>query len=272
MRKVVFAVATVILTAAPALAASPTFNWSGYYIGVNAGYSWGQGSNHITLGGSAFAPDQNATLDGFIGGGQFGYNWQANNWVYGLEVDFQGTGQKGNANVTCPGGTTTAVNSCTRGHVGDTVNDPALPVNVNLSERLEWLGTFRGRVGTTFTPMTLGYITGGLAYGQVRVTESVSGTDVNGVNGANGATFTPGGGSQSQNTVKVGWTAGVGVEGSLSGNWTGRIEYLYVDLGTVSGSFSTSLFAPGGAPLTAGYSSHITDNIVRVGINYVFHP
>jgi len=58
---------------------------------------------------------------------------------------------------------------------------------------------------------------------------------------------------------------GAGVEGVVSGNWTAKLEYLYhVELGNVSGSF----VAPSGAFVTAGYTSHITDNILRVGFNY----
>jgi outer membrane immunogenic protein len=68
----------------------------------------------------------------------------------------------------------------------------------------------------------------------------------------------------------VGWTVGAGVEGVISGNWTAKLEYLYIDLGNVSGSFATPLIAPSGAFATSSYSSHITDNIVRVGINYRF--
>jgi outer membrane immunogenic protein len=223
----------------------------------------------MTLG--SFSADTSFPLDGFIGGGQFGYNWQANNWVYGFEADFQGTGQKGSANAICPGGTTTSVNSCTPGHIGDTVNDPALPANVNLSERLEWLGTVRGRIGVAVMPTVLPYITGGLAYGQIKVSETVSGTNVVGSFGANGATLTPGGGSLSNSTTRVGWTIGAGLEGVLWGRWTGKIEYLYVDLGTVSGSFATSLTSTTGGNLVAGYSTRVTDNIVRVGLNYAFH-
>jgi len=248
----------------------PGYNWTGFYAGLNAGYSWGRDKGPLTLG-PFFSPDGSTTLDGFIGGGQLGYNWQSRNWVFGLEADFQGTGQRGSASAVCPGGTTTSVNGlCTPGHVGDTVNDPALPVAASLSEKLEWLGTVRGRIGITVTPTVLPYITGGLAYGQIRVSETVSGTNVRGTPGANGATFTPGGGSFSNTTTKAGWTIGAGIECVLQGNWTGKIEYLYVDLGTVSGSFPTSLVAVSGGPLIAGYSSHVTDNIVRAGLNYKF--
>ncbi len=68
-----------------------------------------------------------------------------------------------------------------------------------------------------------------------------------------------------------GWTIGAGLEGVLWGNWTGKIEYLYVDLGHVSGSFATTLTSVTGGSLVAGYNTHVTDNIVRAGINYAFH-
>ena len=56
----------------------------------------------------------------------------------------------------------------------------------------------------------------------------------------------------------------------IGGNWTAKLEYLYVDLGTTSGSFVTTIPALGGGVLTHNYSSRITDNIVRVGLNYKF--
>jgi outer membrane immunogenic protein len=54
----------------------------------------------------------------------------------------------------------------------------------------------------------------------------------------------------------------------VSGNWTAKIEYLYMDPGNVSGSFVTSIIAPSGAFVTSRYTPHITDNILRVGVNY----
>jgi outer membrane immunogenic protein len=62
----------------------------------------------------------------------------------------------------------------------------------------------------------------------------------------------------------VGWTVGAGIEGAIGGNWTAKLEYLYVDLGRVSGSFT---LPPTTVP---SFSSRITDNILRVGVNYRF--
>jgi opacity protein-like surface antigen len=60
---------------------------------------------------------------------------------------------------------------CSVGHLGDTApfNVAALPVTDSLSEKLEWFGTVRGRIGPTITPTFLAYLTGGLAYGQVKL-------------------------------------------------------------------------------------------------------
>jgi outer membrane immunogenic protein len=64
---------------APAYVAPVGYNWTGFYLGVNAGYGWTS---------SDFGGDAN----GFVGGGQIGYNWQAlgSPLVLGIEADFQG--------------------------------------------------------------------------------------------------------------------------------------------------------------------------------------
>jgi outer membrane immunogenic protein len=136
-----------------------------------------------------------------------------------------------------------------------------LPVNSTLEQKLDWFGTVRGRVGPTITPTILVYATGGLAYGRVNSTNTVSGTNITGTQGTNTFTLTPVAASFSDSSTKIGWTLGAGLEGVLSGNWTGKIEYIYVDLGTVSTS---------GAFLVSRFSSRITDNILRVGVNYKF--
>ena len=71
----------------------------------------------------------------------------------------------------------------------------------------------------------------------------------------------------SHSTTKTGWTVGGGIEARLSGNWTGKIEYLYMDLGTVSG---TVTLPHAGRDPAHNWSSDITDNILRVGLNYKF--
>ena len=270
-------------TKAPVIV-DPGYNWTGFYAGLNIGYSWGRSSGtqsfvNTTTGAVLNSNPVSFNMDGVIGGGQIGYNWQRDKWVFGLEADIQGTGQKGSGSGVCPGGpatstttTAAAVNGvCSVGQIGDTIpfNVPAFPVTSSIDQKLSWFGTVRGRVGATFTPTVLGYVTGGFAYGEVSTTNTVSGFNQLGPQNVNvPPAFAAVNASSSSRSTRAGWTVGAGIEGVVSGNWTAKIEYLYVDLGTVSGSFVTPLVAPGGAFVTSRYSSHITDNILRVGLNY----
>jgi outer membrane immunogenic protein len=85
------------VTKAPALVAA-AYDWSGFYLGVHAGYTFGEDDNISTTGqaaanianvaGGARPGQVRLDRDGFIGGGQAGYNWQLTpNWVMGLETD-----------------------------------------------------------------------------------------------------------------------------------------------------------------------------------------
>ena len=63
--------------------------------------------------------------------------------------------------------------------------------------------------------------------------------------------------------MRAGWTAGGGIEGAFGGGWSAKVEYLYIDLGKLE---QTVTVPP--AALTATFNSRLTDNIVRVGLNY----
>src|SRR6202051_2572496 len=69
----------------------PVYDWTGFYIGGNIGYSWGRSSDASTLTNGAgtvlFASTDKSNLNGVLGGGQIGYNWQRQNWVLGLDAD-----------------------------------------------------------------------------------------------------------------------------------------------------------------------------------------
>ncbi len=134
---------------------------------------------------------------------------------------------------------------------------PGAAVAATLNQKIDWFGTVRGRAGVLVDPKVLLYATGGLAYGGVNTSETIGGT------------------SFSATDTRVGYTVGAGIEGAIGGNWTAKLEYLYVDLGRTSGSFATAIAASGGGAVTSGtltsaYSSHVTDNILRVGVNYKF--
>jgi outer membrane immunogenic protein len=123
-----------------------------------------------------------------------------------------------------------------------------------MDQKIDWFGTVRARAGILASPRVLLYATGGLAYGDVRTSETI---------GLAGFGF-------SNTETRVGWTVGAGIEGAIGGNWTAKLEYLYLDLGRTSGTFLTTIPALGGGFLASNYSSRITDNVLRVGVNYRF--
>ncbi len=112
---------------------------------------------------------------------------------------------------------------------------------VGCQTRSDFLSTIRGRVGVTVADRWLPYLTGGLAIGNIRT----SSTGFSGID-----------------TTNAGWTVGGGVEFALVANWTAKVEYLYVNLGTANCGTSCGF--------AAGNSVGLTENIVRGGINYRF--
>jgi outer membrane immunogenic protein len=198
-------------------------------------------------------------LSGFIGGGQVGYNIQAANWVYGIEGDMQWANQKGSANYLC--GAPAAI-AATAACLAGATNFPvgAAGTGLTTSQKLEWFGTLRGRVGLLVSPTALGYITGGLAFGSVNTIGTLSGFNL-----AQAPVATTFSGSQ----TNAGWTIGTGLEARLAGtNWTAKLEYLYIDLGKLNNSVAQA--AAIGVPIGANLSSRVIDNLIRVGGNYKF--
>lgn len=255
----------------------PVWNWTGFYVGGNFGYSWGRSNSTLALADAttgAVLDSRFSTfaLDGILGGGQIGYNWQLSNFVFGLEGDFQGTGQQGSTSFVCPGGTGLPPlpagysGTCSKGNPDPTIL--GAPVTDTLSERLDWFSTIRGRLGYAITPRVMIYGTGGLAFGDIDATNTVSGANLVGT--APSITSVPISATSSIDVLKAGWTVGAGLEAEIWGNWTGKIEYLHIDLGNVSGSFGTPLIAPSGNFLTESFSSRVTDDILRIGVNYRF--
>src|ERR1700749_5103096 len=94
-----------IYTKAPVVV-DPGYNWTGFYVGGNLGYSWGRSSDTSSLtngaGTTLFTTAGSSNLNGVVGGGQIGYNWQVQNWLWGFEADIQGTGERGSRDLTCP--------------------------------------------------------------------------------------------------------------------------------------------------------------------------
>ncbi len=162
----------------------PVWSWTGWYVGANAGYSWGRSRSNASFfdsgTGAPIAPPAGSItsasfdMNGAIAGGQAGYNWQRANWVFGIEGDLQWSDEKGRAAFSCVG--TAAA----------PVAGPCLPTftflppgglagtTLAIDQKLQWFGTVRGRVGILATPKVLFYGTGGLAFGEIKTTGTLS--------------------------------------------------------------------------------------------------
>jgi outer membrane immunogenic protein len=219
-------------------APEPIANWSGLYLGGNFGGATALNRSSLTLPG-VVAEKFNLSPDGFMGGGQIGYNWQAANWVYGLEADFQGSTLKDSdaCQVGCNVGTSTLL---------------------TFNQKMEWFGTFRGRLGYS-VGSTLFYGTGGLAYGDVK-------TNILGAAGAGNPI------NASFSHTKTGYAVGGGIEspfnlfGWFGPNWTSKTEYLYVDLGRTTDTVPTTGPAAG-----LQFSTKTQEQTIRTGLNYHFN-
>ena len=207
----------------------PDASWARSYVGVNAGFGWGNSSQQSTVIGGGPAPDElgpapdelgpvpqdadgSYKANGGLIGVTAGYNWQFSNWLVGLEGDLGSAGIKGSSSVC--GGT----HEC--------------------GTKLDAFGTVRARVGSVMGK-TMIYATGGLAVGDIKA------WDVSGP--ASGTKY------------KAGWIVGGGVEQRISGPWSAKLEYLYADFGGAD-YFTLANHTPEHVKLTM--------QTVRFGLNY----
>jgi outer membrane immunogenic protein len=232
---------------APVQTAKSGFVWKGVYIGGNAGLAYGEAQGHFgsdtqvsSLGDRVRPKDDYQT---FAGGGQVGFNWQSGLFVFGLEGDLSSFAD------------TETMVVPRRVDLG---NGAVATGTVSIENRVEWLGTVRGRLGVAADRFFI-YGTGGLAVGEVQNSAAVdSVTTVNGVFA--GAGSMAGGETETQ----TGWTVGAGAEYAITNNLTGKLEYLYYDLGT--SKYDTPDTTTGVADFYV--RSKTEGNVVRAGLNF----
>jgi len=268
MKKILVAMAAfAALIGTPALAAdmpvkaaplpAPLCVWCGWYIGVNAGWVGpadasfrNTGSDTGAFGlGTALAAGvipgtvSNNNMNGFIGGGQVGYNWQTGIMVVGLEADFDGVSDKNTINLVFPGG----------GGFG--------PFTTTYTHQLDWLSTFRGRLGVTASSDFLIYMTGGVAVGEVKTGNSL-------ICPTCGPPASTEPSTTSANTAtRAGIVIGLGAEWMVAPHWSIKAEYLYAELGSTN---STIVYTYPGAVSSLTSTVHNNYNIARGGVDWHF--
>jgi opacity protein-like surface antigen len=239
------------------------WTWTGFYMGGNVGRSTGKFNSDLLFSDNSnnplFATSSSLKHYGGAGGGQIGYNWQAGMAVAGFESDVVFGHQRTTTAPVCPGA----------------VCNPAItmagfdaPLPLAHQHNLDWWGTVRGRLGVAFTPDTFFYGAGGLAYGEVEHLGTIYGSAL-GVDANGNPIPVAAGNNFASRSLRAGWTAGVGLESRLGGNWTGKVEYLHVDLGHES---SLAIVPLNSTPTTIAFNGRVTEDMVRLGINYKFDP
>ena len=182
---------------------SPAINWTGFYIGAMGGYA-------------AEAANDSLAIKGGFAGGTLGYNWQSGMLVLGVEADAAWA---------------------------DISRSASAAGLVTVTDKVQSLGTVRGRVGAAFNQILL-YGTGGVAFVDNKLSANALGVAL------------------SDSKVHTGWVAGAGIEWMFAHAWSVKAEYLYRHFDSQT-YFRTQL-PPGIA------SDTLALNSVQVGINYHF--
>lgn len=266
---------------APVYKAPPVvvaWTWDGFYVGGHVGYSWGNWDSTCpftncfvgtpgnfvaaTAGGNvaaiaafiaAFTNTADPKVDGWIGGAHAGRNWQYQNWVVGIEADFDWSGERDTRDGTVSASIVLA--------------DTRLVSTVTVENewKLRWLSTIRGRLGWANDTWLL-YATGGLALGRVSYSATTTVTLATTTLGGTVLASATSVAALSESTTRAGFAVGAGLEKMFDRNWIARAEYLYVDFGTYR--FFDGVTANGARVDT---DVRLRDHIVRVGFSYLFN-
>jgi outer membrane immunogenic protein len=270
MLRIAISAGAFFLLSASAFAGGPDAQrWTGTYAGVNAGWGWNNQDTYYngdTVGGiggpgstglrfffpEVLFPDpvqgaKPTDTDGFVGGGQLGYNWQADFLVLGVEADLQASDLDGTTST-------------------DGRDSMGRPFSLNSETNLRWLSTARARLGLA-TGQFLLFATGGVAFGETDNSVSILNQNaflynISSIQCPVGPNATCLSGSKSK--TNVGWTAGFGFEWAVLRNVSLKTEYLRVDLG------DNAVRATGNG---SGYIDAKFDNqfdLIRAGLNYKF--
>lgn len=226
---------------APYAAPAAVWNWTGFYIGANAGGGWGTTETAATsvagflIPGGPIPITQN-NRSGFLGGGQAGYNFQSGWAVFGVEGSIDGLDVKG----------TTPCLGIFGGGGG---------FGASCTAKSNWLATATGRIGGVVGDRTLVYVKGGAAWLNTNHTLNVLGGF-----GGGGGTF-----STSSTSTTFGWLLGLGTEYAFDHNWSAFVEYNYIEFDKKN----IDLVIPG-APGAIGIDVKNKLSVAKVGVNYKF--
>jgi len=229
-----------------------TAPWTGVYLGANLGGGWTHGGSSVncfntatqSTSGCAIIGDSALSTSGIIGGGGVGYSrplvlGAGSSVIIGVEADLEGTGISGSQNVAGPFRLVGFSDTCS-------------PCGFSASQRINWFGTLRARIGVPLDHFLI-YATGGLIVGGVQASQNLS--------------FTGTGQGEAINAKSTlsGPTVGGGIEMLLGGGWSAKLEGLYYDMGTLN----TIAASYGAAPTNFNNSKSFgfRGAMIRLGVN-----
>jgi outer membrane immunogenic protein len=226
------------------------FRWTGVYVGLHGGGGGGfkqETSQPFFVPSQFFALPPGSTppilypfptridMSGGIAGGQIGVNYQTDWLVIGLEAQASWANLKGS--------TACAINAAP--------TPPLTAAGANCTSKIDALGTLAGRLGVAFDRLLL-FGKAGAAWTNDNYQMLIN--------------VPPAAFVFSTNELRWGWMLGIGAEYAFTDNWSAKIEYDYMDLGTHAQRFTDAL--SGSILIDTDIRERL--NIVKVGVNYRF--
>lgn len=208
------------------------YDWTGFYAGVLAGVAFTDSNEGVDVNGYnslGEVVDLDSETD-FIGGATLGYNFQANQIVFGIEADASYLGYESSNNSAFFGGDT------------------------EYSAQADWLGTVRARAGLAFDNSLI-FVAGGLAISDLEYSvddDSIAPPGTNAINASKDRS--------------LGWTIGGGFEQAFADNMSFKVEYLYVDF---AGGTASGIADVGGLAFDFDFDD-TQIHVVRAGLNWSF--
>jgi outer membrane immunogenic protein len=184
-------------TKAPPAVMMTIGDWSGLYIGFNAGGGSSRDKWNLLNGVNVGANEGTTNAGGAAVGGQIGYRYQMSNWVFGVEAQ----------------GDWSSFNGNNRNLLNPAITDRS---------RVNAFGLFTGQIGYSWTPNVLGYVKGGAAVTNDRYDTLATGTNAL---------------LSRANTTRWGGTVGVGLEYAFAPNWSVGVEYDHLFMGNKNLNF-----------------------------------
>lgn len=225
--------------------APPPFDWTGFYLGINGGAGWGTAESSVDIGETlaglgipgvaATLPLSSQSIDGFLFGGQAGYNYQVGRFVMGIEGDIDWADIEGTS--------------------------PCLLL-FNCTTKVKWTADITGRLGFLPIESLLVYIKGGGAWANAEHTFGNSIT-VGALTASVGSSLT---------TTQFGGLFGMGAEYAFDRHWSGKIEYDFADYGKENDNFAVTaaVTGVGSATATVAGQTKLEVHTVKAGVNYRF--